>query len=66
MAAYYAKAQAAGPLKAHPLYAAGGKPFLQQTFDEIDSRWGSVDAYLDQVLGVDKAAIARLRADYLE
>jgi len=66
VAAYYAKAQAAGPLKAHPLYDAAGKPFLQQTFDEIDSRWGSVDAYLDQVLGVDKAAIARLRAYYLE
>jgi protein-tyrosine phosphatase len=53
-------------MKARPLYTAAGKPFLQETFDEIDARWGSVDAYLDQVLGVDKAKIARLRALYLE
>jgi hypothetical protein len=33
---------------------------------EIERRWGSVDACLDQEFGVDAAAIARLRAMYLE
>jgi protein-tyrosine phosphatase len=66
VAEFYAKAQAAGPMKARPLYDASGVAYLQQTFDTIDARWGSVDAYLDQVLGVDRRAIARLRALYLE
>ena len=67
VADFYRKAQASGaPMKARPLYTPAGKPLLQDTFDEIDARWGSVDAYLDQVLGVDKAKIARLRAVYLE
>jgi protein-tyrosine phosphatase len=66
VAQFYAKAQAAGPLTAKPLYDAGGVAYLQHTFDEIDTRWGSIDAYLDQVLGVDRHAIARLRALYLE
>jgi protein-tyrosine phosphatase len=67
VADFYRKAQASGaPMKARPLYTPAGKPLLQDTFDEIDARWGSVDAYLDQVLGVDKAKIARLRALYLE
>jgi protein-tyrosine phosphatase len=67
VADFYRRAQASGaPMKARPLYTAAGKPFLQDTFDEIDARWGSVDAYLDQVLGIDAAKIARLRALYLE
>jgi protein-tyrosine phosphatase len=66
VADFYRRAQAAGPMKARPLYTAAGEPFLQETFDEIDKRWGSVDAYLDQELGIDKAKIARLRALYLE
>lgn len=67
VADFYRKAQASGsPMTARPLYSAAGKPFLQATFDEIDARWGSVDAYLDQVLGVDKAQIAKLRQLYLE
>lgn len=67
VADFYRRTQASGvPMKAKPLYTAAGKPFLQDTFDEIDTRWGSVDAYLDQVLGIDKAKVARLRALYLE
>lgn len=66
VADFYRRAQAAGAMKARPLYTPAGEPFLQETFDEIDKRWGSVDAYLDQVLGVDKTKIARLRAIYLE
>jgi protein-tyrosine phosphatase len=66
VADFYRRAQEAGPMKARPLYTAAGEPFLQETFDEIDKRWGSVDAYLDQVLGIDAGKIARLRALYLE
>jgi len=66
VADFYRRAQAAGPMKARPLYTPAGEAFLLETFDEIDKRWGSVDAYLDQVLGIDAAKIARLRALYLE
>jgi protein-tyrosine phosphatase len=66
VAEFYARAQAAGPMKAHPLYDASGVAYLQQTFDEIDARWGSVEAYLRQMLGVGPRDIARLRAMYLE
>ncbi len=53
-------------MKARPLYTAAGEPFLQETFDEIDARWGSVDVSLDQAPGIDQGRIARLRALYLE
>ena len=67
VADFYRKAQASGaPPRAKPLYTPAGVPFLQETFDEIDKRWGSVDAYLDQVLGINAADIARLRSLYLE
>ncbi len=66
LAAFYAKAQANGPSKPRPLYDDQHVAYLQQTFDEIDSRWGSVDAYLDKQLGVGPRDIARLRALYLE
>ena len=67
VAAYYAKAQASGkPTKPRPLYDASGVALLQQTFDEIDTHWGSVDNYLDKELGINALDIARLRAAYLE
>jgi protein-tyrosine phosphatase len=66
VAVYYAKARAAGPLTAKPLYDAKGVAYLQETFDEIDSRWGSVDAYLDKELGIGPRELDRLRALYLE
>jgi len=53
-------------MKPRPLYDAHGQPLLQHSLDEIDAKWGSVDNYLDKVLGVDEAKIARLRALYLE
>lgn len=63
----YAKAQSSGVVrKPQPLYDASGVALLQQTFDEIDAHWGSVDNYLDKELGVDKRAIGKLRAIYLE
>jgi protein-tyrosine phosphatase len=66
VAQYYAKSQAAGSPKPRPLYDASGVTYLQQTFDEIDAKWGSVDAYLDKELGVTPRDVARLRRLYLE
>ncbi len=39
--------------------------FLTESFQAIADRHGSIDAYLDAVLGVDRAAQERLRALYL-
>ena len=67
VAAFYLKLQSAGiPMKARPLYDSQGRPYLDYALDEIDAKWGSVENYLDKVLGMDKARIARLRALYLE
>lgn len=52
--------------KPQPLKDETGQSFLSGAFAEIDSRWGSVDAYLEQEVGITKADIARLRALYLE
>ena len=52
--------------KATPLVESDGTPFLAGAFAEIDRRWGSVDAYLTQEIGVTPAEIARLRARYTE
>jgi protein-tyrosine phosphatase len=49
-----------------PLKEADGTPFLAAAFDEIEKRWGSVDAYLDQEIGVDSGEIEQLRAIYLQ
>jgi len=40
--------------------------YLRATFAQIDNQYGSVEAYLDQRLGVDAAEIARLRELYTE
>ena len=52
--------------RAQPLKDATGKPFLDGALEEIDTRWGSVDAYLEKEVGVSKGDIALLRATYLE
>lgn len=66
-AALFAKFQddprAAAP---QPLKEADGTPFLASAFDEIDKNWGSVDAYLEKAVGLDKVKIARLRHIYLQ
>ncbi|MBO9574977.1 MAG: tyrosine-protein phosphatase [Sphingobium sp.] len=49
-----------------PLQEANGTPFLKGAFDEIDAKWGSVNAYLEKEAGVTKADLARLKAVYLE
>lgn len=51
---------------AQPLHEADGVPFLATAFDEIDTKWGSVDAYLDKEVGVSRADLAALRRTYLE
>jgi protein-tyrosine phosphatase len=67
VADFYLKMKAAGvSIRPRPLYDAHGQPLLQHSLDEIDARWGSVDNYLDKVLGMGTAQIARLRMLYLE
>ena len=50
---------------ARPLKEADGTPFLKGAFDEIEAKWGSVDAYLEQEIGVSAADRAELRRLYL-
>lgn len=52
--------------KPTPLKEADGTAFLTFALDEIDARYGSVEAYLDKQLGVSAVDIAALRATYLE
>lgn len=52
--------------KPQPLKTADGTAFLTFAFDEIETKWGSVDTYLAKEVGVSQADIAKLRADYLE
>jgi protein-tyrosine phosphatase len=51
---------------ATPLVEADGTPFLAGAFAEIEARWGSVDAYLQQEVGLTPERIAALRARYTE
>lgn len=50
----------------NPLKEADGKAFLLGALDEIDTRWGSVDAFLMKEIGLTKTDLARLRATYTE
>jgi protein-tyrosine phosphatase len=52
--------------KPQPLRDPDGTAFVTYAFDEIEKRWGSVDGYLEQEIGLTKTDIARLRANYLE
>ncbi len=49
-----------------PLYGADGTPFLKFAFDEVEAKWGSVDAYLEKEVGLTPAKRARLRSLYLQ
>jgi protein-tyrosine phosphatase len=51
---------------AQPLKDANGKAFLDGAFEVIEARWGSVDTYLEQEIGLTKADLAVLRRTYLE
>jgi protein-tyrosine phosphatase len=64
---YYAQAAARpGGVRAEPLYTADGQSHLAQFFTYIDATYGGVEGYLDRVLGITAADVARLRALYLE
>ena len=49
-----------------PLFDSQHKALLEVALAEVETRWGSVDAYLDKELGVGPADVARLRAMHLE
>jgi len=51
---------------AQPLHDPDGRTFLASAFDEIDGKWGSVDRYLEQEIGLTPADVAALRQHYLE
>jgi protein-tyrosine phosphatase len=63
LAQYSAKVRVTRPT---PLYTEDGRSLLAALFDDVDARWGSVERYLDQELGIDSEEIAALRASYLE
>ncbi len=52
--------------QAQPLVDDQGHAFLLGAFEEIDSKWGSPEGYLRQVVGLSSADLAALRASYLE
>jgi len=51
---------------AQPLKDGDGRAFLSSAFEEIDGKWGSVDAYLASEIGVSKVDLAALRRAYLQ
>lgn len=67
VAQFFARgAHAGADMKAQPLYDANGKSMLLDAFAAIDTKYGSVDAYLEKEVGVTAADLAALRANYLE
>lgn len=40
--------------------------FIEAMFEQIEADYGSVEAFLDEALGVDAAKLARLKSLYLE
>jgi protein-tyrosine phosphatase len=51
---------------AKPLTDAAGRPQLASAFDQIEAQWGSVDAYLQQEIGLSQDDVLALRKLYLE
>ncbi|WP_374285440.1 tyrosine-protein phosphatase [Novosphingobium sp.] len=66
VAALFAKYQQAGNRQPSPLMTADGKAYLSFALEEIDRRWGSIEAYLQAELGVGRKEIKRLRALYTQ
>ncbi len=52
--------------KANPLMTTDKTPFISYAFQAIDAKWGSVDHYLEQEVGLSKIDLAALHATYLE
>ncbi|MBD2857765.1 tyrosine-protein phosphatase [Spongiibacter sp. KMU-158] len=63
MMLHYKKAGASQ--QPNPLYTEDGTPYLAFALEEIDSRWGSVEAYLEQAIGVSADDLAQLRKKYV-
>lgn len=67
VAAYFAHYQSSAAIaKPQPLYESDGTSYLDGAFSEIDQKWGSVQAYLEQEAGVSSGDIALLRQRYLQ
>lgn len=67
VAMYFAQhQQSPAAAKPQPLKDPDGTAFLSHAFNEIDKKWGSVEGYLEQEIGVTKLDLAALRANYLE
>lgn len=49
-----------------PLMDSRGRPLIEDALEEIDLEFGSVEGYLDQMLGIHAEDIAKLRAIYLQ
>jgi protein-tyrosine phosphatase len=62
-ASYQKDGKAAAP---EPLRDPDGRAFLDSAFDEVEKRYGSVDAFLEKEVGLTKGNLALLRATYLE
>lgn len=66
VARMFAAYQTPAAMTPTPLVEADGTPFLAGAFAEIEARYGSVDAYLEQAAGLTPARRKALRAFYLE
>ncbi|MBN1237915.1 MAG: tyrosine-protein phosphatase [Gammaproteobacteria bacterium] len=51
---------------ASPLVTADGVPYLSLAFARIEQDYGSVEAFLDEEVGVDAEELHRLRRLYLQ
>lgn len=67
VAAFFAGTQKDPAMAApRPLFDANHKAFLEVAFEEVETKWGSVDKYLAKEAGVGPVELARLRAIYLQ
>ncbi|HKP77987.1 MAG TPA: tyrosine-protein phosphatase [Phenylobacterium sp.] len=65
--AFFARLQQDGSYRTpRPLLDSQQHSYLEAALAEVESRYGSVEAYLDKELGVNAADLAKLRAMYLE
>lgn len=49
-----------------PLLDEQGKPLLETAFSAIDAEWGSIDTYLESIIGIDEGKRRRLQENLLE
>lgn len=63
---YIRAAKSPGGIKSLPLYAKDGESFIVKFFKDLEHKYGSVEAYLQQELDLTPEKIAALQAAYLE